>query len=468
VLFAEYPARHRESNSILVPRQILLAQMIGRALRGRRAGGGDEANIVMFVDEWKRLIDWATPATLDGGTEAGRTVRGYYPLEYVSIRLVEELSRHINSGGDMPFPPFCRVMPIGWYQTEIVVSDAENEETQSFVEFVMVYEHTRQKFERFIKTLRKTMPAGWDREFIKSEFMEPQIGEWVSEFFDAEEDNIGNCLDLDIARIARHIAQKSVPPQFHEFEERDQYNLDTLARQLMRKSFWDVDDHLRRDYGKPGSLWKTFFKSYERFSTAFTAAMQRAMDIEKHGPHTPVPPPSPGGRGGRQRELSDAEKRQVKRRDGNACLCCGATGKGVRLQIDHIVAYAVTGETSVENSQTLCSVCNREKDINEINFLQTATQLKAMKQLDLLPHYNREDVKRSLMRLVNFFYHCKAVCDIRMHKRRNGQFYSKWEVELFEGNDPAWLLQHKDELLRHIQEEYGCPQVAGIRVVNAK
>jgi hypothetical protein len=53
--------------------------MIGRTLRGRRAGGGDEAHIVMFIDAWKRLIDWATPATLDSGTEEGRTVRGYYP-----------------------------------------------------------------------------------------------------------------------------------------------------------------------------------------------------------------------------------------------------------------------------------------------------------------------------------------------------------------------------------------------------
>jgi hypothetical protein len=38
-----------------------MTQMICRALRGRKAGGADEANIVMFTDEWKRLIDWATP-----------------------------------------------------------------------------------------------------------------------------------------------------------------------------------------------------------------------------------------------------------------------------------------------------------------------------------------------------------------------------------------------------------------------
>jgi len=138
--------------------QILLAQMIGRALRGRRAGGGDEANIVMFIDDWKRLIDWASPGNLNGGIEGGRAVRGYYPLEYVSIRLVEELTKHINSGGDVPLPPFARIMPIGWYQTEIVAASAEDEEPQCFTEFAMVYEHTKPKFERYIEAVRKRMP----------------------------------------------------------------------------------------------------------------------------------------------------------------------------------------------------------------------------------------------------------------------------------------------------------------------
>jgi hypothetical protein len=52
------------------------------------------------------------------------------------------------------------------------------------------------------------------------------------------------------------------------------------------------------------------------------------------------------------------------------------------------------------------------------------------------------------MRLVNHFYYCRAVCDIRMHERRSGRFYSTWEIELYEGNDPAWLLAHHDDLCR--------------------
>ena len=53
---------------------------------------------------------------------------------------------------------------------------------------------------------------------------------------------------------------------------------------------------------------------------------------------------------------------------------------GIRLQIDHIIPYNLGGETSVENSQTLCSVCNRDKKLNELNFLQTASPLKASEE----------------------------------------------------------------------------------------
>lgn len=446
--------------------QILLTQMIGRALRGRRAGGSDEANIVMFIDDWKRLIDWATPATLDGGTEEGRIVRGYYPLEYIAIRLVEELVKHINSGGDIQLPPFSRIMPIGWYQTEMVVADAESEETQSFTEFVMVYEHTKPKFEQFIDALRQKLPAGWDREYIPTEFLQPQVDGWIEEFFNAEEDNIGNCLDLDLARIARHLGQKTVAPPFHPFEERNRYDLDVLAKKLLRKTMLEADEISRGEFAKAGSLWRIFFKSYERFFTAVQAAMQRALYEEKYGVDLSSGPTSRRPR--RRRELSEAEKRQVKRRDGNVCLCCGATGKGVRLEVDHIVSYTVGGETSIENSQTLCSVCNGNKAINEINFLQTATQLRGQKQLEVLPRFNQEDVKRWLMRLVNQFYHCRAVCDMRMHGRRNGRFYSTWEIELYEGNDPVWLVKHKNDLLRHIQGTFDYSHVSGIRVMSAK
>jgi ATP-dependent helicase IRC3 len=449
--------------------QILMTQMIGRALRGRKAGGGDEANIVMFMDEWKRLIDWATPASLDGGTDDSRVLtRGHYPYEYVSIRLVEELAKQINSGGELPSSPFSRVMPAGWFQTECVVAASDDglEETQAFVEFVIVYEDTKAKFEDFMKHFLNKMPEGWDREFLSTEWMKPQVDVWVAEFFDREADNIGNSLDLDLIRIARHIAQRQAKPRFHSFEEREKYDLDGIARKRLQYNPLANDEFLHQEFGRESdNLWKTFYKSYERFATAYDGAVRRVLHEQRHGPNLPaiIPPKTR-----RKRELSETEKTQVKKRDGHQCLCCGANGKGIHLQIDHILAYNFGGETSVENSQTLCSVCNRDKDLNEMNFRQTANPFAAERSLEFLSRSGREDFAYSITRLVNSFYRCRAVCHLHIHERANGKFYDKWEIELYAGNDPKWLARHKKALIKHVQEDFECDWVTDVKIVGAK
>jgi hypothetical protein len=448
---------------------ILMTQMLGRALRGKRAGGGDdktEANIVLFVDQWKRLINWASPS-LEGGIDDSRQVRGYYPLEYISIRLVEELTKQINLPGTFPALSFIQTVPVGWYQTEIVVNTSEDgsDEEQSFTEFVMVYEHTKPKFERFMQFASNNLLDEWAKEYLADEWMLPQVSQWLNDYFDRENDDIGNTLELDLVRIARHIAQRQVLPIYHPFEERDQYDLDKLARDVLHKRMDDFaqNDLLRDSFSKPGSLWKVFYKSYDRFKAAFNFAKERQLYTIIHG-IDPVPVQLPVTK--TPRELTEHEKEQVRRRDNNTCQACGAHGRGIRLQIDHIVPVKMGGETSVDNSQTLCSVCNREKGINEVNFKIHSTQLRSPKKLDLLPRYGREDVKQSITRLVNFFYHCQAVCEVRLHKTRRGAFYSTWEVELFAGNDPDWLLQDKQSLITHIQDKFGCPHVKDIRIIS--
>jgi hypothetical protein len=85
-------------------------------------------------------------------------------------------SKQINSGGELPSPPFSRIMPTGWYQTEFVVAASEDGvgETQAVVEFVMIYEETTEKFEKFMKHFLRQMPEGWDREFLSPEWMSPR------------------------------------------------------------------------------------------------------------------------------------------------------------------------------------------------------------------------------------------------------------------------------------------------------
>lgn len=61
-----------------------------------------------------------------------------------------------------------------------------------------------------------------------------------------------------------------------------------------------------------------------------------------------------------KREPSDRLKVQVLMRDGNRCRICGAKCDGGihKLHFDHIKPWSKGGETTLDNLQVLCSVCN--------------------------------------------------------------------------------------------------------------
>lgn len=443
---------------------ILMTQMIGRALRGEKVGGSAEANVVLFFDDWKRLIDWANPEDGDTIDDLGGITTPVYPIEYISIRLVEELSKSIESGGDYEMPPFAKIFPTGWYKTEIVYADADNsnESMEGFIEFVMVYEHTITKFQQFIEFIISTdLPDEWSKEYLDDEWMQPQVEQWIGKYFDHVTDNFGEKLSSDLIKIVRHITQNQSAPLYHSFEQRETYDLDKIAQKLINLQPRALREYLNHEFSKPGTLWKTFYKTPIRLVTAVQAAINKIIDSEINGGETPPPNYQPPIN---RREFTKEEKEQIKNRDGYACLCCGASGKGVRLEIDHIISCAMGGETSLENSQTLCSICNNNKGINELNFRFNATQLSRPKTLNVSLPRKDTDITRVITRIVNFFYHCKAVCQVNWHKNKNGKYYSTWEISLYAGNNPEWLLQHKTEFLIFIRNQLGYTHVQDIKV----
>jgi len=219
---------------------------------------------------------------------------------------------------------------------------------------------------------------------------------------------------------------------------------------------------LSSEFSKPGKLWGTFYKSFSRFKSAVDGTINSILLSPSNSTIPPLPPIAPRP----PRQLTKLEREQIKKRDGNACLSCEASGKGVMLEIDHIIPVSSGGETTLENSQTLCSICNgsRYKGVNEINFRFNATQLRQPKLINLFLSHKGQDAKRVITRTVNFFYHCKAVYRVNLHKKTNGKYYSVWEIHLYSGNNPEWLLSHKAELLKFVQHELRYSHVQDIKV----
>ena len=210
----------------------------------------------------------------------------------------------------------------------------------------------------FILFIRSTnLLDEWSKEYLDDKWMQSQVQQWISDGFERKTDNIGEKLDSDLIKIVRHIAQNQSVPIYHPFEERELYDLDKIAYKVIDLPSRLKYEYLSKEFSQPETLWKVFYKSLIRFETAVDAAIRNIINPKPEGEITPLVILTPE-RG--VKELNEVEKEEVKKRDGYACLCCGVNTKG-KLQIDHIKPFSMGGETSKENSQTLCVTCNRCK-----------------------------------------------------------------------------------------------------------
>jgi ATP-dependent helicase IRC3 len=441
------------TKTVFITRQttskILLTQMIGRALRGEKAGGGTEkaeANIVFFTDTWKRMIHWASYAP-GGSMVDPPPVRGYRPLEIISISLVQKLIDQLNSKSPYQPFPFKTILPIGWYEARYT-SQAEEEDLQEFTEFVLVYDFQKPKYEQLMEKWLGKLPEDWEKENLSPDWCQDKIKAIAEPFFNLSADDLGHTLEDDLIRIVRHLAQNKKTPQFFPFEERDKHDLDELPKEFIHMDSLQQTNKLQVRFDESGSLWKAFYKTFGNFKQAYNSSMDRYIYILQHGnepkPIEPILPDPPS-----IREPSEAEKEQVLQRDHFICLCCKAEkSRRVKLQVDHIIPFRIGGSTKIENLQTLCKFCNTTKNINEIDFRRPSTLLNNPKNFQIIPPTDFDDFQTFLSRNLNFFYHCGAVCSIA--KRRGDE--KCIEIELYAGNNPDWFKFHLQSLALELKK----------------
>jgi superfamily II DNA or RNA helicase len=456
--------------TVMITRQttsnILLTQMIGRALRGEKAGGGtdkDYANIVFFHDSWKRLLPWAN---VDGGTDATKPAKqGRNPMLLISIHLIKLATADIEFKG-FENASFLTFLPTGFYSCEytIAIEDSSEQEMITFAESVIVYEFNRNNYERLVNHLSTQDLTQYASESLADTSLVDVSEQYVNKFFESEVDNFDGLLVENITKIIRHIAQNSAKPIFVDFHERDLYDLDRVADELLNTPPLDADILLTNKFNDAGMLWQFFYKSFDNFMNAYYKSQKRVLANRRGQPPKPEIKPVDI----QEDELTDEIKRQVFVRDSYTCLCCGKEQrKGVSLNVDHIQPIAMGGKNALSNLQTLCRHCNTVKGINEIDYRTTTSPLRKTKnKLNLNKAVGSDHVENAVARIVNEFYHCRAQCALNYHERRNGQYYSEWEIVLFTGNNPDWLVLHIPELLGYVNSHLGWDHVLKITVKN--
>jgi len=211
--------------------QILVTQMVGRALRDTKFDGTPEAFIVSFVDNWKQYINWAEYEQLAEGL-ADTTVKEYGekpPVYIISIEIIKRLARQMDSGTGISPVPFLSILPVGWYRVEYTVKIEESEDFEQKRELVLVNDIEFDDFQKLLNHLMEIDLKRFEFEDLSPVEVSRELNEWVEMFFNEPEHHCGTTLADDILKIARHIAQNGHAPRYFPFEVRDTHNLDAIA-----------------------------------------------------------------------------------------------------------------------------------------------------------------------------------------------------------------------------------------------
>lgn len=437
----------RDTNS-----SILFTQMVGRALRGEGAGGNKTtANIVMFSDNWNRHIQFASNRYFGGKLDNENKERGYRPLELIRLDLLDKLELEYQNQ-DYEKSIFD-LIPIGWYvvaYTDTIEENDENDETQkvtdNFVENIIVLEQEEYIFKKFIKEYTHYHKGIiWEKEELDLDTAENIINRFLS-----LNDYITNRATVTkLIQIARHLGQNNTEPEYFTFEQKDEINLMNYVLSIRENDFGrnQTEEYLEFEYLKTENpflkvifpTYEEFYRAYEYEDNVFRKKKRGIVSISEASQEIKV-----------QRLASEDVRKIVFSRDNHRCLCCGKTNN---LQIDHIISFKEDepDNDNPELYQTLCGVCNREKNSSSHNYRITNYKDNKMSLENVMTTPNTtEDPIFYLTRLINCYFKTSAVQPDFVAALNHGR--SVWRAALKYGTDPNEnILTKKEELITIIK-----------------
>lgn len=352
----------------------LMTQMVGRALRGLKAGGTKEAYIVSFVDDWNDKIAWVNPETL---TEAEYHEKETLAetqkqqIRLIAISKIEEFARMADAAVDtsaLDSTPAIELIPLGMYMLSTLECNHQ----------ILVYNSTQNAYQSLIRDLPNLMEHyGIEGETIPEETLGDMTEHCFQSYFD--ENMIPSCNRNDIEHLLKFYAQKAVAPLFVTIDEMERKKLDVseIAKKIydedMRRS--EKNAYIQSLWAEEGSLLPVYYTNPYFFKKLIDLELDKLdgdIEIAAAEPQT-------------EAELRNLEQFPLQKiielypkiglqlkedafaaaRNDDGSYVCAGCGEvfptRLFLQVDHIVPMAKGGLSVPENLQVLCRTCNQRK-----------------------------------------------------------------------------------------------------------
>lgn len=352
----------------------LMTQMVGRALRGLKAGGTKEAYIVSFVDDWNDKIAWVNPETL---TEAEYHEKETLAetqkqqIRLIAISKIEEFARMADAAVDtsaLDSTPAIELIPLGMYMLSTLECNHQ----------ILVYNSTQNAYQSLIRDLPNLMEHyGIEGETIPEETLDDMTEHCFQSYFD--ENMIPSCNRNDIEHLLKFYAQKAVAPLFVTIDEMERKKLDVseIAKKIydedMRRS--EKNAYIQSLWAEEGSLLPVYYTNPYFFKKLIDLELDKLdgdIEIAAAEPQT-------------EAELRNLEQFPLQKiielypkiglqlkedafaaarndDDNYVCAGCGEVfPTRLFLQVDHIVPMAKGGLSVPDNLQVLCRTCNQRK-----------------------------------------------------------------------------------------------------------
>lgn len=344
---------------------ILMTQMIGRALRGERAGGTARAYIVSFLDDWQEYIAWVNPEKLyiDTNADFGErsSERKAFATRLVSIAKLEEFARladdNLDDGIGERFT-FLERVPVGLYQFSYL-PDGEDESRSCTV---LVYDCMQEAYGELMDWMESADLSDLDTA----------TGHADGTLF-GERDRLLGYHERDVYDVLAYYRQTGARPQWIPLEERSEYDVARLARHIVDRRMDDIAirDYLNQEWTRAGGKWTAFF-GYQN-QKAFRKAVQMERDRLLYPEDYSVPKARPLTQK-EQVQVQDLPLEEIRRRfpeigeklrdavfakfrDADGYFFSAESGYRSRsrldFQVDHIRPMSQGGKTTLDNLQLL-------------------------------------------------------------------------------------------------------------------